>query len=283
MKIGILGAGGLLGSTLAAKCHEKQIPFEAAVKEQADVRDLMSLKKWADLHHPTHIVNCAAYTNVDAAEREKDLAYAVNAEGAANAGRLCKELSLPLVHISTDYVFDGTQKTAYEEDDFCNPQNIYGKTKWEGELKLLDAYPESCILRTSWLFGKQGKNFISSIWQKMKEQETLKVVNDLVGKPTFVDDLAEVIFKMFPHQGIFHFANYDPVSRFQMAKDILEEMKKRHFSFPCKEILPISASEFPTPAKRPPYSVLSTAKIEQVLAFKPRSWKNVLQDYLKCL
>ena len=283
MKIGILGAEGLLGSSLMTQCKKKGFEVSGASRQQANIADLESLDNWICKELPTHIINCAAYTHVDHAEKDSALAFAVNAQGPANLGHLAKKMGIRVLHISTDYVFDGEKNSPYLESDRCNPQNVYGVTKWQGELKLLDVYPEACVLRTSWLFGKKGKNFISSVWQKMQEQETLKIISDQKGCPTFADDLADVLFLMLDQSGIFHFANADVVSRFQMAEDLYEEMKLRKISFRCSEILPVSSEEFPMAAKRPLYSVLDTHKIQGVMGHSSRGWKSILKDYLECI
>ena len=281
MKLWILGAHGFLGSALCALCTEKQINFVATGKEEADITDLEHLRKFFKMHNVTHIINCAAYTDVDGAEKHSEQALLVNALGPKNIGIIAHENGLKIIHISTDYVFDGSLERPYTELDPCQPvDNIYAKTKWEGEKNLSHVCPSACIIRTSWLFGKGGKNFISSVFQKMKKEPSLKVVSDQRGRPTFAPDLALAILELLESTGIYHFANAGEVSRFEIATEIKKKAEELNIPLSCKEIIPTTSDLFPTPAKRPGYSVLNTKKIESVLSHPPRRWTEALSEYL---
>jgi len=279
MKVWILGAGGLLGSAVQRMCSKSKIPSVAMQREEADITHIVHLRKMAEKIRPTHIVNCAAYTNVDGAEKEPELAFRVNADGPCNIGVVGREFDAGVVHISTDYVFDGIGKRPYIETDRCQPIGTYAKSKWEGENNLLTVFPLACIIRSSWLFGVRGKNFISSILDLMRSKIELKVVDDQRGRPTFCEDLAQTVVALLNHTGIFHFANSGEVSRYNMAVEIFEEAKRRGVRLACEKIIPVKSDEFLTLAKRPFYSVLDTAKISAILGDKPRDWREGLKEY----
>lgn len=284
MKLWIVGVKGMLGSALHSLCQDRLIENVGTTHDEVDITRLDQIKKFAHSKAAegiTHIVNCAGYTDVDRAEKEADLAHAINAIGPENIGTVANSLKLPVIHISTDYVFGGKEDRPYVETDPCNPISIYGKTKWEGENYLLDVCPSACILRSSWLFGEQGKNFISSMFKKMKKEKELRVVSDQKGRPTFVGDLSEAILAMLCHSGIYHFANEGAVSRFQMAEKMLHEALDLKIPIICKSLVPVTSDIFPTLAKRPAYSVLDTSKISSVLGDPPRHWESGLKEYLK--
>jgi dTDP-4-dehydrorhamnose reductase len=280
MKIWVTGADGMLGSTLMQCCRGKEIDAVGTARQEADIAQLDRIFTKAKQIQPTHIVNCAAYTDVDGAEKEPAAAFAVNAEGAANVARAAREYGAHLIHISTDYVFNGTGSEPYREDDLCAPSNQYGQSKWEGEKRVLKILPEACILRTSWLFGSKGKNFISSLMNWFQQKEELQVVHDQCGKPTYCHDLAIAVLTLLGARGIIHFANGGERSRYQIALDLLEASKARGIRLKCQRILPVPATEFPTPALRPAYSVLDTGKYSHLTHKRPRLWSEILNDYL---
>lgn len=280
MKLWIIGAGGLVGGALVKRCTASHLNFTATLREQADVTDLSQLIRCAREIQPTHIINCAAYTNVDRAESEPELAFKINADGAANLATVAKECSAKLIHLSTDYVFDGKSTVPYKEEDPCSPLGVYGKSKREGEVRLLNSEAEICIIRSSWIFGRGGKNFISSILEAMKSKPIIKVVSDQRGSPTFSHDLAQAILKLLPHRGIFHFANQGELSRLEIARDILQEVKRLGFKVACEQLEAVGSLEFPTPAPRPAYSVLNCDKLANTLGWRPRPWKEILREYV---
>jgi dTDP-4-dehydrorhamnose reductase len=249
-------------------------------RQEADVAQFDQLSSKARQIKPTHIVNCAAYTNVDGAEKEPEIAFAVNTRGASNIAQIACECDARLIHISTDYVFNGIGTQPYVEEDLCAPINQYGQSKWEGEKRVLEAFPEACIVRTSWLFGSKGKNFISSLMHWFQQKEELQVVFDQRGKPTYCQDLAAAILTLLDKQGIIHFANDGERSRYQIALDLLEASKERGIQLRCQRIIPVPSSTFPTLATRPSYSVLDTNKYFHLADIKPRPWAAILNDYL---
>lgn len=281
MKIWILGAGGGLGREFAAVCQSRAIPYVGTTHAQVDITNLEALQRFAESSGATHWVNCAAYTDVEAAETHAELAFRANAEGPALLGRAARERGAKVLHISTDYVFDGNSTRPYLETDPCNPVNIYGKSKWEGEQRLLEELPTASVLRVSWLFGRGGKSFLSSALNWMKQKPELLVANDQMGRATYCKDLAEVMLQLYDYAGIFHFANAGAATRYEMALEMHALAKQLQIPLLCEKILPVSSSTFPTRVKRPNYSVLDTQKIEKTLGIQVRSWKSALKEYLE--
>ena len=187
---------------------------------------------------------------------------------------------LRLVHLSTDYVFDAKGPTLLQENEVCTPASVYAKTKYEGEIRLLEQFPHACIIRTSWVFGKGGKNFVSSLWEKLHKEEKLTVVTDQQSRLTYAQDLAEAILSLLCHEGIYHFANQGVVSRFEIANHMKTLLQEKGTSLACREIAPVSKTIFQTVAARPQFSALDTQKIERVLGNAPRSWQEALKEYI---
>jgi dTDP-4-dehydrorhamnose reductase len=277
MKIWILGAGGMLGKSLQKFLIDKGISFVGSSKEEADVTCFLELEALCSKIKPTHIFNCAAFTAVDRAESEFDLAMKINGQAPGILGKLAKKQGARLIHVSTDYVFSGSEHIPFKEEDETNPINAYGRSKLEGEKSLLREMATACIVRTSWVYGAGGKNFISSIVGMLETKETLQVASDQVGRPTYVIDLAEALWELRDASGIYHFASSGQSSRFEIAKSVLAYMKEKNFKVACKEIVPVSASLFSTPAPRPSYSVLDTSKYEGEYK-TPRHWKETLKE-----
>lgn len=280
MKIWVVGATGMLGTALCVLLQKKNIGY-IGTNSKLDISSQSAIDQFLKENNTiTHIVNCAAYTQVDKAEEEKELAHAVNATGPENLARAAKTYGIHLTHISTDYVFDGKSDIPYQEESSCNPLGVYGYTKWEGEQKLLSLSGKVCIIRTSWLFGLNGKNFVSIMLELMKEREVLTVVADQMGCPTYCDDLAEGVLALLDQVGIFHFANSGATSRHTFASAIAEAGKLHGYPIKVKSIIPVSICEYPTPAKRPLYSVLDTTKVSRKIKYTPRSWQDALAEYL---
>jgi dTDP-4-dehydrorhamnose reductase len=277
MKIWVTGADGMLGSALMQCCLREGIDATGTSRREADVTQSSQISAKALEIRPTHIVNCAAYTDVDGAEKEPDAAFAVNAEGAANVARVARERGARLIHISTDYVFNGTGSIPYREGDLCAPRNQYGQSKWEGEKKVFEILPEAC---TSWLFGSRGKNFISSLMHWFQQREELQVVYDQRSRPTYCHDLAAAVLTLLDARGTIHFANDGERSRYQIALDLLEASKVRGIPLKCQRIVPVPSTTFPTPAMRPAYSVLDTSEYSHLTNKKARPWGEALNDYL---
>ncbi len=270
----------MLGTALLELCNKRGIEAVGTTRQEADICNYDELKVKALEINPTHIINCAAYTDVDGAESNPDAAFAVNSEGAANVARVAAELFCRLVHISTDYVFDGLGTLPYVEIDACAPVNVYGKSKLEGEKRVIELLPTACVMRTSWLFGSRGKNFISSLLNLFQQKEELRVATDHSGKPTYCYDAASAALALLNAEGIVHFASEEGASRFEIACEILKAAKSLGIDFKCQKIIPDLSSQFPTIARRPSYSVLDTTRYCNITLLKPRPWREATREFL---
>jgi len=282
MKLWVIGSAGMLGKAFLETCRREQIDVIGTTRSQADVTSFSSLESACSSISPTHIVNCAAFTDVDGAEKKKEEAYAVNAEGAENIAKLAKQSNTRLIHISTDYVFNGKGTEPYREEESCAPINVYGQSKRDGEIKVLEALPTACIVRTSWLFGKGGKNFISSVLDWLQKKEELQVVSDQCGRPTYCQDLADALLALLDAEGVFHFASEGAASRYEIACQMKEIATKLNIPMKCRQITPVLSTAFPTPATRPAYSVLSTQKYTDFTRQIPRFWTEAIEEELTC-
>ena len=268
------GADGLLGSV--ARKHASY----ATGRREADVADLEALRSFVSRNPGiTHIVNCAAFSLVDLAETHREEAHKANALGPENLGILAAEIGARILHISTDYVFPGTIFRPLKEEDPVQPCSYYGSTKLEGEQRLLKVNPDACIIRTSWIFGRGGKNFVAKLLEMMQQQEEIRLTNDYWNLPTYAEDLSEAILKMLDASGIYHFANSGAANKYEFGLAMKEEAEAAGYKIAANKILPVPGSTFPSPASRPVYSVFDTSKIEKVLgAIRP--WREALREYL---
>lgn len=281
MKIWITGANGLVGQAVRQLCQNQNINFVATGHADGDISSLAQIKSFFHSHPGiTHIINCAGYTRVDEAEHQKEEAFKSNTLGPENLGILAREKGLKLVHVSTDYVFDSEANSPMKEHDPCSPSSVYGQTKHEGEMRLLEEFPRACILRTSWVFGPGGKNFISSIWDKLHQEKKMKIVHDQINRITYVKDLAKALLALLCHEGIYHFANEGITSRYEVAQQMKQLLQEKGNKITCEEIDPTSAASFPTVARRPRFSVLDTQKIEKISGISPRPWEEALKEYI---
>lgn len=226
---------------------------------------------------PDVVINAVAYTDVDGCETNRDKCFAVNAEGVKNIALACQEDNVKIVHFSTDYVFAGDEHKLYCEDDTCQPLNVYGESKLAGERYLQDLSQNFLLVRTAWLYGPKGKNFVKTILAKTVTLGTLKVVDDQIGSPTYTYDLAEAIKRLVEDGvgGIFHITNGGSCSWYEFTLAILEEA-----GLTGVEVLPIKSNELPRPAKRPCFSVLNGNKFYQATGIALRPWRVALQDCL---
>ena len=279
-KIWICGANGMLGSQFTSLLTSLNFPHIATCQKQADITDLETVSDLIRTQKITHVINCAAYTQVDQAEKEQKEAYLVNAIGAHYLAIASRRHAAKLLHFSTDYVFNGLATLPYKEDDLCSPIGAYGMSKMMGEMKILAEHPQSVIIRSSWLFGPFGKNFVSTMVKLMSQRDEVKVVADQIGKPTSCLELAKATLALLDEEGIFHFANPNETTWFGFAQEIYRQATDLGFELKAKKILPISSQEYPTAAKRPSYSTLSTEKFEKITAKKISSWQEALQEYL---
>ena len=296
MTIWLAGAQGMLGRAVADCLARAQLPVVATDME-VDIGDAEAVEAHVAACPFTHIINCAGYTAVDRAEEDAALARRVNVDGPAHLAAAAAKCSASLLHVSTDYVFDGRAREPYREDAPCSPLGVYARTKYEGELAVLATLPEpgssrrAYVLRTSWLYGEGGSNFVATMLRLMREREQLRVVADQWGRPTYTRDLAEAILRLLgidsahdgptADSGIYHFANSGATTWHDFAAAILELGRKRGLPLLTQVVAPISTSEYPLAAPRPGYSVLATDKLESVLGYRPRPWQDALKDYLE--
>lgn len=282
MKVWIPGGKGMLGTDLATALrgagHEVVL-----TDRELDIAEAAALEPFVVDVKPTHVINCAAHTAVDACESEEAQASRINAEGPARIGEVARRHGLHAVQISTDYVFPGDGHAPYREDDPTGPLSVYGRTKLAGEQAFLEATGGTgAVVRTSWLYGVHGKSFPATMLKLMAEREELKVVADQVGRPTFTLDLAAALVDVAERKlgGIWHFANAGEVSWHGFACAIRDQALARGAALRVQTIHAIPTSAYPTPARRPAWSVLSTAKIEAALGKAPRAWEAALGEYL---
>lgn len=280
----VVGAKGMLGCEVVAVLNDYpgKTKFESCQihvvdLEEIDITKSASVKNCFDSTRPQLVINCAAYTDVDGCETDRAIALAVNGDGPGNLAQACRECNAKLVHISTDFVFDGKKDMPYLPDDPTGPLSVYGESKLAGETAVRQNLEDHIIIRISWLFGKHGKNFVATIRRLARERESLEVVNDQVGSPTYAADLAQAIFHLVKVDaiGTFHFCNEGICSWYDFAIEIV-----RQSNLPAK-VRPVGSDKFPRPASRPGWSVLDTAKYRQTTRRSIRPWQDALADYLR--
>jgi len=285
-KIMVTGANGQLGLSIRDIAPAfPQYEFIFLSKDDLPVTDHKALSTSFATHSPQWLINCAAYTAVDRAEAEKDLAMQVNAEAVGMMAAITREQHCGFIHISTDYVFDGNDDQPYKEDHPTSPQNIYGLTKLEGEKKAIEFNADTIIIRSSWIYSEHGRNFVKTMIRLMAEKKEINVVNDQYGNPTYARDLGEAILEIIrkshqplaiSHQPSFlHFANRGILSWYDFALGIKELTNSNCI------VYPIPTSQYPTPARRPHYSALDTKKIEIDFGIVIKDWKTSLAECIK--
>lgn len=252
-----------------------EVRFIFAGREELDISDPKKVKRVFTKNQIDWCINCAAYTKVDLAESEPEIAFLINEEGSKNLANICKENNTKLIHISTDFVFDGASKTPYLESSITNPINTYGLSKLQGELEIEKALKEYYIIRTSWLYSEYGKNFLRTMLRLSKNNNELKVVNDQNGSPTYAGDLAEVILKIIEddseNYGLYNYSNKGQTTWYGFAKEIFQ------LTGVNTQVKPIDSEEYRTAAKRPQYSVLNCDKIEEAFKLEIPNWKTSLK------
>ncbi len=283
--IWVIGSKGMLGRELCDQINSAGLPFVSSDLD-VDILDEVALSSFADKHSEIRaIVNCSAYTAVDDAEDDTDMAFAINANGVANIARLSKELQVPLIHISTDYVFPGDVDRPLDEDDKCEPMSVYGKSKLEGEKRARLECEALVIIRTAWLYGLHGKNFVYTMLRLMEEKEVLAVVNDQYGTPTSAEDLAATIVTVLQKgaftPGIYHYTGKGRTTWFEFAREIYALGRRYELLLHECSIRPVASDKYPTKARRPHYSVMSTEKIEAKYGCSPKEWRASLSEFIE--
>ncbi len=277
MKLLVTGANGQLGSELRELLRDRtDIESLSVDRDGLDITDEKAVDEFFSHHAPVYCINAAVYSNVEGAETDEDVARAVNARGPEYIARACARTGTLLFHISTDFIFDAKKTVPYTEEDEPHPLSVYGQTKYEGELAVQKQCPKSFIIRTSWLYSYFGKNFVKTILRLCNERESLPVVADQYGSPTYARDLAEALLHIIdmlenkkladiPY-GIYHYANDGEVTWFEFAQKVVE------LSGLSCALQPIPSSDFPSKVTRPAYSVLSLKKIQHIFGIPIHEW-----------
>ncbi len=288
--IWLIGNKGMLGSNVDSLLKLKDITYAASDLE-IDITEKSQIINFFDNKKPNNIdciINCSAYTAVDRAEDEPDLAFKINRDVVKSLSEIAEERNITLIHISTDYVFNGEKEAAYIEEDTTNPIGIYGKSKLEGESAIINTMDKYFIIRTAWLYGKNGNNFVHTMLKALSEKDSVSVVADQYGSPTYTKDLASVLIDIaqfknteHPGYGIYHFTNEGKTNWFEFAKQIYKYAKSERIINKNVKILPIKTDQYPTRAKRPKNSYLSKEKIKSTFKLTIRNWSDALKDFIK--
>lgn len=274
----VVGASGQLGSEIQFLSHNSSHRFTFADYNVVDITDMVSVKGLFDEKNFDYCINCAAYTAVDKAEAEEEMAFSVNVKGAENLAKACKENNTILIHISTDFVFDGEKNTPYLESDKTNPVSVYGLTKLDGEKAVLEVCPQSIVIRTAWLYSSFGNNFVKTMLKLAETREELGIISDQIGTPTYARDLANAILQIVDSgkdiYGVYHYSNEGVASWYDFAQGIFELSRARI------KVNALRTEQYPTPAKRPVFSVMSKQKIKTDYEVEVPYWRDSLK---KCL
>jgi dTDP-4-dehydrorhamnose reductase len=276
----VTGANGQVGKELrdlACEVHDAEFTFFS--REDLPLENFELTRTVLQFKKPDVVINCAAYTAVDNAESFRDLAFLINGESVGVLAAVCSELGCRFIHISTDYVFDGTSHIPYRETDPTSPINTYGASKLEGEEQAFRFNPDSIVIRTSWVYSAYGKNFVKTMIRLMGERKEINVVDDQFGSPTYAADLATVLYHISISEnapgGIYHFSNGGVISWYQFAQAIAQII-----TADCK-VHPIPSSSYPTPARRPAFSGMNTDRIVEIFGVEIRPWRKSLEKCIK--
>lgn len=287
MRILITGSHGQVGRELSNTLKAKGIETAAITHNDLDITRLKSVQKaFADIS-PTLVANCAAYTAVDRAESDQEQAFAVNRDGPAHLADVCAVTRTPLIHISTDYVFDGTKKTPYVETDMVCPINIYGKSKAAGEVAIRERLDRHIILRTSWVFSAHGSNFVKTMLRLGKERDAITIVDDQIGCPTSAASIARAITCIIERYnemdslpwGTYHYCDQPATSWYRFAEAIFVLLREEYWEhFKLQHLDAVTTAQYPTPAKRALYSVLNCEKFKRTFDIRMGNWEDGLRD-----
>ncbi len=288
MRILITGAKGQVGTELVAEATNRNHKVYGYGSKELDISNLEQVSNRVQTIKPDVIINAAAYTAVDKAETESELAYAVNSQGSENLAIACKELDIPLIHISTDYVYDGDKPLPYLESDLPKPTGVYGASKLEGDQKIEQTWPNHIIIRVSWVFGEYGNNFVKTMLRLAEQRDELSIVDDQFGAPTSAVAISCCLLDIIETKqfnqpqcpwGTYNFQSDPGVSWYDFAVEIFRQAKESGLINKTMKLNPIPSSEFPTPVKRPANSKLDGQKLQQVFKIKPADWKSDLKVF----
>ncbi len=288
MKILITGAQGQVGKELVHIAIKREYNVIAAGRAELDITQKNNAEVYINNLQPDLVINAAAYTAVDKAEEEQDLAYAINRDGAENIAAACKKLNIPLFHISTDYVFDGSKLEPYSENDPVSPLGIYGISKWHGEEAIRQHLPHHLILRVAWVFGAQGNNFVKTMLRLGKDRDELNVVSDQFGGPSPAKNIAQTLINLadqYQQQqilawGTYHYCGSLKTSWYDFAREIFSQAVKMGMLNKKVKVNPITTAEYPTAAKRPVNSMLDCSKLKTTFGIEMPDWQNALKQVL---
>lgn len=277
MRVLVAGAAGMLARDLVPCLHERGHEAVAPLENDLDITRLEAIRRWTESDHPDVVINCAAYTKVDQAEREEALASVINGLAVQNLCLACQEADVPLVHFSTDYVFDGTKSGPYTIYDHPNPINAYGRTKLLGEKYVLWLLKRFYLVRTSWLFGTNGPNFIETMLKLAGKQKQVSVVSDQKGCPTWTRDLSEAVVSLIEsgRYGVYHATNSGPTTWFDYATEIFR------LAATGTEVLPVTTDHYRTAATRPKNSVLDPLPLPDVIGREMPTWQEAVRQYME--
>ena len=280
----LIGCKGMLGTEIARQLTENKMDF-IGTDIDVDITNPQALADFAHGKNITYIINCSAYTAVDKAESDADFAKKLNEDGPRNIAKLAEQIHAKMIHISTDYVFDGSGNMPYTEDMPIAPIGVYGKTKADGEAAVRQSLKEHYIIRTAWLYGWAGKNFVYTMIKAMNTHDSVKVVNDQKGSPTFAGDLADVIIKIINKNdvpyGTYHCTDLGEITWWDFTNEIKKQgIESGLITNKNCVVNPCTTSEYPTPAKRPAYSVLCKDKIQKALGITLPDWKESLKKFI---
>ncbi|WP_018969614.1 dTDP-4-dehydrorhamnose reductase [Rubritalea marina] len=283
----VIGKSGQLAKALTSLTGEfSKCSIHAVGRPELDITNVDSVKSVLEVYCPDVVINASAYTAVDQAESDIESARNINATAVQTLARLCAQASLQLIHISTDYVFDGTATAPLKESDAVAPMGVYGQTKLEGEQFAVSENPSSIIVRTSWLYGDHGNNFVSTMLRLAEQRHTLGVVSDQFGRPTYASDLARTLMIIGVHAsdddaGVYHYSNDgEPTSWYGFANEVFTHAKALGLKVPDR-LNAITTEDFPTPAKRPAWSVMNLDKIQSTFNLNIPDWKSSLSKYFQ--
>lgn len=283
MKVWLVGSKGMLGRHVASALAAERVGNVQSDRE-VDITEPFTVRGFLHEHKPSWVINCAAYTEVDAAEDDEPTARKLNADGPEVLARECRLLGCHLIHISTDYVFDGTLDRPYRENDKPNPLGVYGRTKLDGEQRVRSELTEHLIVRTAWLYGDTGNNFVDTMIRLMRERQSVSVVNDQIGSPTYAEDLARALVSLVvapAHAfGTYHYVGRGECSWYDFAQEISSQGQRLRIIDDSCAISPVSSEQFPRKAVRPANSRLNTDKIRLGYGISPQNWQQSLAAYL---
>jgi len=286
----ITGASGQVGQCVQDVFARNKIHVVATTRSELDITNEQNVTSAVEQYAPRLVINTAAYTAVDEAERNTQTAYLVNQKGCENLAKICSEFDIPLIHISTDYVFAGNASRPYTEESQTSPQSIYGESKLAGEHEVIRYAKDYCILRTAWVFSEYRNNFLKTMLRLGKERGSLRIVSDQIGCPTYAGDIANSIFvlanKMLKsnfESGIYNYCGDQACSWYEFADEIFSQAYELDFLEKQINLEPINTSDYPTLAKRPQYSVLDCTKIQNQYAIQPSDWRKAITTVIQKL